>query len=90
MTPLFNRLDLASDAAFLLWFAVGMVAIGLVIGAYMVGRRARRWVMWLWATRDRRPMNDKIITDLIYGRPTRPQRQPFKQFWAMRSRKGRG
>ncbi|KKN61612.1 hypothetical protein LCGC14_0520650 [marine sediment metagenome] len=44
MTPLFDGLDLAPDAAFLLWFAVGMVAIGLAIGAYMVGRRAWRWV----------------------------------------------
>ena len=89
MMPLFDRLDLAPDAEFLLWSAGLMVAIGLVIGVYMVGRKAGRWVMWLWATRDRRPMNDKIITDLIYGRLTRPPRQPFKQFWAMRSRKGR-
>ncbi len=44
MTPLFNRIDLAPDAVFLLWFAVGMAAIGLVIGAYMVARRAWRWV----------------------------------------------
>ncbi len=43
MTPLFNRIDYASDAVFLLWFAVGMAAIGLVIGAYMAGRRAWRW-----------------------------------------------
>ncbi len=43
MTPLFDRIDLASDAAFLLWVAGGMVAIGLAIGAYMVGRRAWRW-----------------------------------------------
>ena len=43
MRPLFNRIDYASDAAFLLWFAVGMVAIGVVIGAYMLGRRAWRW-----------------------------------------------
>ena len=41
MTPLFNRIDYASDAAFLLWFAVGMAAIGVVIGAYMAGR-------WVW------------------------------------------
>ncbi len=90
MTPLFDGIDLAPDAVFLLWVAGGMVAIGVGIGAYMAGKRAGRWVMWLWATRDRRPMNDKIITDLIYGRPTRPPRQPFEQFWAMRSRKGRG
>ena len=44
MTPLFDGFDLAPDAAFLLWFAVGMVAIGLVIGAYMVGKRAGWWV----------------------------------------------
>ena len=43
MTPLFDGFDLAPDAAFLLWFAVGMAAIGLVIGAYMVGKRAWRW-----------------------------------------------
>ncbi len=41
MTPLFDGFDLAPDAAFLLWFAVGMAAIGLAIGAYMVGR-------WVW------------------------------------------
>ena len=41
MTPLFNRIDYASDAVFLLWFAAGMVAIGLVIGAYMAAR-------WVW------------------------------------------
>ena len=41
VTPLFDGIDLAPDAAFLLWFAVGMAAIGLVIGAYMVG-------MWEW------------------------------------------
>ena len=41
MTPFFDRLDLAPDAAFLLWVAGLMVAIGLVIGAYMVGR-------WVW------------------------------------------
>ncbi len=90
MTPFFDRLDLAPDAVFLLWVAGDMVGIGLVIGAYMAGKRAGRWVaMWLWATRDRRSMNDKVITDLIFGRPTRPPRQPFEQFWAMRSRKGR-
>ena len=44
MTPFFARLDLAPDAVFLLWVAGGMVAIGLVIGAYMVGKRAWRWV----------------------------------------------
>lgn len=44
MTPLFDGIDLASDAVFLLWFAVGLVASGLVIGAYMVGRKAWRWV----------------------------------------------
>ncbi len=42
--PLFDGIDYASDAVFLLWFAVGMVAIGLAIGAYMVARRAGRWV----------------------------------------------
>ncbi len=44
MTPLFNRIDYASDAVFLLWVAVGMAAIGVGIGAYMAGRRAWRWV----------------------------------------------
>ena len=43
MTPFFDRLDLAPDAAFLLWVAGGMVAIGLVIGAYMAGRGVWRW-----------------------------------------------
>ncbi len=44
MIPLFDGIDLASDAEFLLWFAGGMVAIGLVIGVYMVARRVGRWV----------------------------------------------
>lgn len=44
MTPFFDRLDLAPDAVFLLWCAVGMVAIGLGISAYMAGKRAWRWV----------------------------------------------
>ncbi len=44
MTPLFNRIDYASDAAFLLWVAGLMAAIGLAIGAYMVARRAWRWM----------------------------------------------
>ncbi len=57
MTPFFDRLDLAPDAAFLLWCAVGMVAIGLVIGAYMVGKRAGRWVA---AARRRRRIGRRV------------------------------
>ncbi len=57
MTPLFDRLDYASDAAFLLWFAVGMVAIGLVIGVYMVGKRAWRWAA---AARRRRRISRRV------------------------------
>ncbi len=53
MTPLFDGLDLAPDAAFLLWFAVGMVAIGVGIGAYMVGRRAWRRGIGMRAQRRR-------------------------------------
>lgn len=44
MMPFFDRLDFASDAAFLLWVASLMLWIGLAIGAYMVARRAWRWV----------------------------------------------
>ncbi len=61
MTPFFDRLALASDAAFLLWFAVGMAAIGLVIGAYMVGRQARRWVEKArWEYRERKAYRMRI------------------------------
>ena len=41
MTSFFDGIDLAPDAAFLLWFAVGMMAIGLAIGVYMAAR-------WVW------------------------------------------
>ena len=41
MMPLFDGIDLAPDAVFLLWVAGLMVAIGLVIGVYMAGR-------WVW------------------------------------------
>ncbi len=44
MIHLFDRLDLAPDAMFLLWCAGLMAAIGLAIGVYMAGRRAWRWV----------------------------------------------
>ncbi len=40
MMPLFDGIDLAPDAVFLLWVAGGMVAIGVGSGAYMGGRRA--------------------------------------------------
>ena len=53
MMPLFDRLDLAPDAVFLLWVAGGMVAIGLVIGAYMVGKRAWRRGIGMRAQRRR-------------------------------------
>ncbi len=43
MTPLFDGFDLAPDAVFLLWFAVGMVVIGVGIGAYMAARKVWRW-----------------------------------------------
>ncbi len=60
MTPLFNRIDYASDAVFLLWFAVGMVAIGLAIGAYMVARR-----VWRWAGRRKRRVAYRDIEELV-------------------------
>ena len=60
MTSLFDRLDLASDAVFLLWFAVGMVAIGLAIGAYMVARR-----VWRWAGRRKRRVAYRDIEELV-------------------------
>ncbi len=57
MTPLFDRLDLAPDAVFLLWVAGGMVAIGVGIGAYMVGKRLWRWVA---AARRRRRIGRRV------------------------------
>ncbi len=61
MTSLFDRLDLVPDAVFLLWFAVGMAAIGLVIGAYMVGR-------WVWAgERKGRAIRNRLTESYLYG-----------------------
>ena len=44
MTPLFDGIDYASDAVFGMWVAGLMLAISVAIGAYMVVRRAWRWV----------------------------------------------
>ncbi len=71
MTPFFDRLDLASDAAFLLWAAGLMVAIGLVIGAYMVGKRAWRWV----GRRKDRAVRNRLTESYLYGWRCRRWRQ---------------
>ncbi len=71
MTSLFDRLDLAPDAVFLLWFAAGMAAIGLAIGAYMVARRAGRWAR----RRKGRAVRNRLTESYLYGWRCRRWRQ---------------
>lgn len=44
MTPLFNGIDLASDAAFLLWVAYIMLRFGLALSVFAAARIVWRWV----------------------------------------------
>ena len=58
-----DDIDLASDAVFLLWFAVGMAAIGLAIGVCMVARRAWRWA----GKRKGKVVRNRLTESYLYG-----------------------
>ncbi len=45
MTPLFDRFDLASDAAFLLWVAYIMLRFGLALSVFAAARIVWRRVV---------------------------------------------
>ena len=70
MMPLFDGIDLAPDAEFLLWWAGLMVVIGLAIGAYMAARRAWRRV-GVSRPRSRRKYGDRRIVPRFLWFPTR-------------------
>ena len=82
MTPFFDRLDLAPDAVFLLWFAGLMVAIGLAIGAYMAGKRKGRV-----AYRDIEELVARIKAQPVYTGPVYwPAMDRLRELWIEREK----